>query len=993
MKIFSESERITNFLASGILAVVAVFVPVQAVFAQGGEEATPIETIVVTGIRGSLKRAIDLKRNSDSIVDSIAQEDLGKFPDANVAESLQRIPGVAIDRNSGEGRFVTVRGFGPAFNTVLFNGRRVSNENPGREFSFDIIAPELITGAQIYKSSVARLQDGGIGSTINVSMARPLDLEKNFTVIGSAKYKHEDLASEYSPEFFGLVGKKSEDGRHGFLLGVSYQERESRSNHSSTLGWYRSNSITRPLNDLTADDDGNPGTMITADSRPADAIGFTAQAKEAGVFIPRNFNNGVAFEERERTGVYTALQSQLADNFLVTFDALYSKFDVETRSHDMGFYIEPGQIREIQLDENNTITKLWHNRNGAVDYISRTGSRPVESVFFGLNLDWDFSDKLNLGFDAFYSTSDAKPGDDNAFGVVGFKATGDDTNGNFREPAISHIFDITGDRKTPSITGVAFGADDLVNKGTGRLHFHQFGDSLNELQGGDNIDDSILEFRLDGTYSSHDTFASESRFGAQHSQQEKDVFRRLTPLFGPTCALCGYGNDLDDSLLTEFNAGGGYLSGSGDLFTEYLTFDPAGVADWILANLDTPGFGADGTTIGAQAPVLGGAGTNKELLTGVFNGFEATVTPGSFTVEEDIWAAYWATTFSSDQTPWIVDVGLRYTNTRTRVSGTSAPLLELRAPSPASGETTNYGTIFGPDEAVNFTKKYNHFLPSVNMTYDFGAILDGLLGRFAYSKTLTRPQLLDLTPRYVFSAAARGNLRGSQGNPELEPFVSDNYDLSLEYYFGESNYFTIGLFRKDVDDLIVKTLNTVVFDVITDITGDPTIAGGKATYGILRPNNARSAQVEGLEVGFQYTLDRGVASGLGITANATFVDSEVEQPPNITAEIFPIEGLGDSRNVILFYEKHGVSARLAWSQRDNFLEKSSAITGGEPVFVDKYSQVDFRIGYEFRNDISVFFEGTNVFEEEIAKHGRYSNHFLLLEETGARYALGVRAVF
>ena len=314
--------------------------------------------------------------------------------------------------------------------------------------------------------------------------------------------------------------------------------------------------------------------------------------------------------------------------------------------------------------------------------------------------------------------------------------------------------------------------------------------------------------------------------------------------------------------------------------------------------------------IGAQAACFSGRRHQQGTFNKAFSGFEGNVTP-----VHSLWkrylGAYWQT-ISQAPTPWIVGRrGFVTQQYQDQGVGDIAPLLELRAPDPASGETTNYGTIFGPDTIVNFTKKYNHFLPSVNVSYDFGAVLDGLIGRFAYSKTLTRPQLLDLTPRYVFSAAARGNLRGSQGNPELEPFVADNYDLSLEYYFGESNYFTVGLFRKDVDDLIVKTLNTVVFDVITDISGDPTVAGGKARYGILRPNNARSAKVEGLEVGFQYTLNRGVASGLGITANATFVDSEVEQPPNITAEIFPIEGLGDSRTLFSFMRKHRFSARLA----------------------------------------------------------------------------------
>ena len=143
------------------------------------------DTIVVTGIRASLRSAAAIKRDSNAIVDAISTEDLGKFPDSNVAESLQRIPGVAIDRSSGEGRFVTVRGFGPAFNTVLVNGRTFASDNQGREFSFDLLAAELISGAEVFKSSQARLQDGGIGATLNIKTPRPLDLG-GFKEIGRA---------------------------------------------------------------------------------------------------------------------------------------------------------------------------------------------------------------------------------------------------------------------------------------------------------------------------------------------------------------------------------------------------------------------------------------------------------------------------------------------------------------------------------------------------------------------------------------------------------------------------------------------------------------------------------------------------------------------------------------------------------------------------------------------------------------------------------------
>ena len=153
------------------------------------DPASPAGEIVVTGTRASLNRSLDLKKQTIGIVDSISAEDIGKFPDQNVAESLQHIPGVSIDRSGGEGHTITVRGFGPQFNTVLLNGRLLATENPGREFSFDILPSELISAAEVYKSSTADQQDGGIGSTVILRTARPLDHPGfHASVSGAAKF-------------------------------------------------------------------------------------------------------------------------------------------------------------------------------------------------------------------------------------------------------------------------------------------------------------------------------------------------------------------------------------------------------------------------------------------------------------------------------------------------------------------------------------------------------------------------------------------------------------------------------------------------------------------------------------------------------------------------------------------------------------------------------------------------------------------------------------
>lgn len=181
-------NRITNvrrvLLLSAAGSVVAL---AQPAFAQdAAAPAAEEEEIVVTGIRAAERAAIDIKRNAVGVVDSIVAEDLGKLPDQNVAESLQRITGVTIERNRGEGRYVTVRGFGPKFNAVTVNGRTLATDNNGREFSFDVIPSEVISGADVYKSPQANINGASIGATIDVRTLRPLDQKEGFKVAAAA---------------------------------------------------------------------------------------------------------------------------------------------------------------------------------------------------------------------------------------------------------------------------------------------------------------------------------------------------------------------------------------------------------------------------------------------------------------------------------------------------------------------------------------------------------------------------------------------------------------------------------------------------------------------------------------------------------------------------------------------------------------------------------------------------------------------------------------
>jgi len=222
-------SRVSKSVAAALFVVSAS--PMQFAQAQDGT----LEEIVVTGIRASLERGLDVKRNSRQIVDSISAEELGKFPDQNVAESLQRITGVAITRSrGGEGRFVTVRGLGQAFNTLTYNGRKLATENEGREFSFDVVASELISAAQVYKTPDAAQGDGSIGGRVNIETLKPLD-SPGRKVAFSAGGLYEDLSEETNVKLSGVFSDTWANDTVGFVASVAYSERDIRTDVAESI--------------------------------------------------------------------------------------------------------------------------------------------------------------------------------------------------------------------------------------------------------------------------------------------------------------------------------------------------------------------------------------------------------------------------------------------------------------------------------------------------------------------------------------------------------------------------------------------------------------------------------------------------------------------------------------------------------------------------------------------------------------------------------------
>jgi len=528
-----ESMSIRKMKKTGIASFFAAFLAGGA--AQAQENVAELEEVVVTGIRASLSRAADIKRQSDTVVDAISAEELGKFPDINVAESLSRITGVAVTRTrGGEGQFVTVRGLGEEFNGVTYNGRLLATENDGREFSFDVIASELIAGAQVYKTQTASQGDGSLGGLVNINSAKPLD-NPGFHASGSVATQYEELADDFGPRFSGVISNSFNDDTMGILASISYQKRSARSDVAESnflIFPVQVDSNGEAAQNLDINGDGltdNTGAQILTDQ---------------GRF--NGFSAFVAEQERERIGGTLAFQYQPSDTFGLTLDALYTKFESPSEIYGYSFFpsaFGQGFVSNAQLNDANQVVS--HTSNAfAYDALARRNEGDTDTIAFGANAEWLLSDRSALVVDASYSKSDGQR--DNlgsasgsgaffAFGVAGgsvqqtltgrevpdftFNIANPDGSGTFLQPG----------QLRPEDYNVHFGRNDVLF-----------------------VEDEIVSLKAD--YELEFGEASKLSVGADFVNREK-VNRAFTNagVNNTSCNLCGYA--------TGIGAGGVDISG------------------------------------------------------------------------------------------------------------------------------------------------------------------------------------------------------------------------------------------------------------------------------------------------------------------------------------------------------------------------------------------------------------------------------------------------
>jgi len=377
-------------LAAGIALALGA-TAVAPAFAQDTNDEV-IEEIITTGIRGSLMQSMDRKRDAKGVVDAITAEDIGKFPDQNLAESLSRITGVSIDRSNNEGSEITVRGMGPEFNLVTLNGRSMPTAG-GRSFDFGDIATEGVRAVEIYKTAKAGLPTGGIGATVNIITAKPLE-RPGFQSVVSAKAVHETSSSsasvanldEFTPEIAGMFSNTFANDTIGVLLTASYQERDNREENAEVAFWTPNGQL-----DLN-----NPTGIINNNNRRADGV----------FWHPQNIGYGWSDISRDRLNSQLVLQYAPTDRITATLDYTYSEVEFEKDANSTGIWFECPNI-EATINERGTVTEVSQACGDYSTNVSREHTIK-ENDSLGFNLDYMVNDALTLTLDMHSSSSELK---------------------------------------------------------------------------------------------------------------------------------------------------------------------------------------------------------------------------------------------------------------------------------------------------------------------------------------------------------------------------------------------------------------------------------------------------------------------------------------------------------------------------------------------------------------------------------------------------------
>jgi iron complex outermembrane receptor protein len=729
------------------------------------------QKITVTGTRASLLKARELKRNSAVVQDSIAAEDLGRFPDDNVADSLSHVTGVTISRtHGGEGQYVNVRGLGPEYSIVTLNGRVLATDGDGREFAFDVLPSETIHGADVMKSAEASQIEGSIGGSVNLRSARALtNPGRRASIRFEGNYN--DLSENGGGKISGVYSDTFDGNRVGLVLGAVYASQRTRSDSLLDFTY-------NP--DSPGEIDANGDGRITPDEQ--NLLGVCCVAF------------GAIEQKKQRTALSAALEWKPTDELRLTFDALGTRLDAPAIGYHQAYYVEHAEDRwsDVTIKDHLVTGMTIHGLTPEV--VTRTEHRVVDTTQVGLNGEWKATGDLTLEADGYVSRSARNSGGKDTWVVAGIPGhhTGYFSANRNALPDIRVTLEDGRDLATASPT---LGNSDYA------LHWAELG--------GDDIHDTVKGLSLGGKLAVEWGPVERLRFGVSDTRRAKS--RRTVDNLENACQYCNYhytfsqlGADVVRPLtLQNFmrNAGGSFP-------TTFVRFDTAAYFNALKA--------LDGVEILDENGQPTGTYYDSSLMAAQFNPVH------SYRVTEDTQAAYFQADLAGDD--WFANVGLRVVRTKTTSRTAVNRIIAIHDPTP-DDPTSSPDVTYSPAEPVSASGEYTKLLPSLNFAYRFRP---NLQLRMAAAKVMSRPSLDQLVPTAEDHAQDRTWRIDVRGDANLKPIDATQADLSLEWYYSRRSMVSGALFWKDIRHFVTYTLDDNVdigvpgcrFDIQHPINGD-----------------------------------------------------------------------------------------------------------------------------------------------------------------------------
>lgn len=961
MKIFNTRCRARHFktLISMTTALSVVTTPF-AVAQETSDE--PDDVIIVKGeLRDTLERSLEVKRNSTVVSDALVGSEIGNLPDLSIAETLERITGVTAERFKGGSSGVSVRGLGPFLAASFFNGREITSGSDGRDVNFGQFPSELIGGAIVYKSQQASFIEGGISANVELQTLRPLDYgRRRFQAraqlgINEAQQRVVDdnaLSGRYTLSYVDQFDTGI--GEIGIAIGGQIRD------DTAPEDFYTSSSTYRPCNTIEGVDQSNNcafdgvgpdgGTGAVADAFAAGQDGINAPF----YFVSNQYIYRALQTEDDRESIMAAIQWQPSPQWDINLDfQLSERSDLERR---WNLVIADGRRDISPIEISPTGALLAHTGESRIENQAVYRTRDERFIAGGLNLEWQ-GDRLRVAAAVGYNRTDRDQDElDNRLRTNGRVTFALDQRG-LEVPELTFL----------DTSGVS-GTDPLdLND------FEIYDDAARSRRRIEQIDDEILDFRLDANYQ-FDGFIESIDIGARYSERHRIQ------------------NDGIDSTATisdsEIPGNAGIIAARRDRFPVEDLFSTANSRGIV-----------NGLTFATFDPELLFTAIAGDRDFGLSELDDGDLDSSDTDLQEDVLAIYGQANFEGELfgLPIYGNFGVRGVRTTITSRGISTDLETMLDPGddPGPDDDTLVVSPVSGSETVNVeTNEFWNVLPSANLIFE---LREDLLLRFAGYSAIARPNPSDMSAALNFNDSADladlGDIVSAVGNPRIEPLRSINFDASLEYYINDDTALSAAVYHK-----ILKTGFEAVTEELTlivDGAPTPTLVGR-------RGNSDETSSITGFELSAQHVASYlpGFLSGFGFQMAYNYADTDFESPDVVVVsgnaladftEPASIPGFSrHSGNATLFWENDRTSARVSYRARSSFFRP---FRQGTNRFNDKTGFLDFSLSYDVTDFAELRFSALNLTDEKNLRFRPVPDSLAETNIDGRRYFIEARLRF